>query len=142
MRLGILSLIAALLVFVGVPLTASAGPVGCVGSGTDTDSDGTDDNCDNCSAPTDANPGQEDADLDGHGDFCDCDYNQDSLCDGNDFLIFGACFAAATVPPANPVCDQSTDGLINGNDFLRFGAGLANPGPGPSCGNPLGVPCP
>jgi len=150
MRLGIFTLIAALLVFVGVPLTASAGPVGCVGNGTDTDTDGTDDNCDNCSAII--NAGQQDSNGDGFGNACDCDFDNDGDCDGTDFLAFGVEFniitpSVATVPPADADMDMDSDLDVDGTDFLSFGQGfnIVTPAvglPGPSCDNALAVPCP
>jgi hypothetical protein len=84
MKVAAIALFAALL----FALPASAGPVDC--SFTDTDSDGHVDNCDNCDAIP--NPTQNDDDSDGYGDICDCDYDNNNACDGSDFLLFGAGF--------------------------------------------------
>ena len=50
----------------------------------DSDGDGVDDALDNCTAV--ANPGQEDADGDGHGNMCDGDF--DNNCSTNIFDLF------------------------------------------------------
>jgi len=98
------------------------------------------DECDNCDDVVNAS--QLDTDGDGFGNACDCDFNDDLLANGADFLLFGACFGAGTVPPADVDCDMNGDGLINGADFLLFGGCFANGAPGTSCGHALGVPCP
>jgi hypothetical protein len=57
--------------------------------------------------------------------FCECDLNQDTLCDMPDWLIFGSdwgrtnCNVAGT-PPCE--CDLNHDGSCNMLDWLRFGA--------------------
>jgi len=48
---------------------------------TDSDGDGVSDEEDNC--PTDANPGQEDHDMDGEGDECDYDDDNDTILDNS-----------------------------------------------------------
>jgi hypothetical protein len=107
----------------------------------DTDSDGVPDEWDNCSV--DANPTQCDADLDGIGNHCDCDYNNDGACDGGDFLVFGSNFGL-TVPPGNPNTDQNCDGAVDGGDFLIFGGQFGGfPGPsGLACADPTGATAP
>ena len=114
---------------------ALAGPDGP--HGPDTDSDGHADFMDNCSAIP--NPTQTDNDSDGYGDICDCDYDNDNLCAGTDFLILGSWFGQS-VPPAPADVDQDDNGIIDGGDFLSFGAGFGQP-PGTSCGHPKGTPC-
>lgn len=68
----------------------------------DTDGDGIPDIADNClNVP---NLDQCDADGDGIGNRCDCDFNQDNFCGGPDFTAFIGCFNQATgaTPPARP----------------------------------------
>jgi hypothetical protein len=134
MKVGVITLMAAFL----FALPAMAGTTGPDCGPVDTDSDGTFDLCDNCSAI--ANPTQFDADTDGFGNACDCDYDNNNLCDGADFLALGGSFGQ-TVPPAAADIDQNESGLIDGGDFLALGAGFGQP-PGPSCGHPKGTPCP
>ena len=109
----------------------------CVGP--DTDSDGTVDICDNCSA--DVNPTQTDGDQDGYGDACDCDYSTaaNNACDGVDFGQFGLKFGTL-VPPTNCEYDHVPNGAVDGVDLGRFGT-LFGKAPGPACTNPLGTPC-
>ena len=131
MKVGVITLMTALL----FALPALAGDP-C--TGPDTDSDGHVDICDNCDAV--ANPLQEDTDSDGYGQYCDCDYDNDNLCSGSDFLIMGQWFGQ-TVPPCPPDVDQNADGLCS--DFLLFGAGFGA-APGSSCSptHTKGNPCP
>jgi len=101
----------------------------------DVDSDGVPDEWDNCLVVPNAPPGppgQLDSDIDGYGNCCDGDFNNDGAVNGADFLLFGACFAAGTVPPADPNCDMNGDLAVNGADFLKFGAQFALGVPGPS----------
>jgi hypothetical protein len=109
----------------------------------DTDSDGVPDEWDNCLL--DANPSQIDSDLDGIGNVCDCDFNNDGVCGGGDFLLFGTAFGLGTVPPADPNADMNGDGVVGGGDFLLFGAGVGGGIPGPSglaCADPTGATAP
>jgi hypothetical protein len=105
----------------------------------DADGDGWLDGEDNCSI--DANADQRDTDSDGFGNLCDCDYDNNGLCDGPDHKIFGESFGKA-VPLADPEADMDGDGIVDGNDFPLFGVGWGAP-PGPSglaCAG--AVPCP
>jgi hypothetical protein len=105
----------------------------------DPDGDGWLDGEDNCSI--DANADQRDTDSDGFGNLCDCDYDNNGVCDSPDFAIFGESFGK-TVPLGNPDTDMNGDGVIDGTDFGLFGVGWGAP-PGPSdlaCAG--AVPCP
>ena len=132
MKLGTIALLTALLI--ALPALAGTNEF-CVGP--DTDSDGIVDICDNCSSR--ANPGQTDGDQDGYGDACDCNYSSSSSCDGVDFGQFGLKFGTLA-PPTNCEFDHDGNGAIDGVDFGIFGT-LFGGFPGPSCGNPLGIPC-
>ena len=90
---------------------------------------------DNCESRT--NPRQMDADLDGHGNACDADLNQDGITGGPDFGVFVRCLGksvpAATGPPHDPTCsesDMNDDGIVGGADFGLFVKEYASP-PGP-----------
>lgn len=81
----------------------------------DTDGDGVRDALDNClTAP---NASQLDTDLDGYGNYCDGDIDNDDL---------NICLN--TAPPA---CDLDGDGLITISDLNRLSAIFGLP-PGPS----------
>ena len=72
----------------------------------DSDGDGLADNADNC--PLDANPGQEDADMDGSGDICDPDDDDDGDADDGDNCPQSANpnQADADVDTVGDVCDN------------------------------------
>ncbi len=96
----------------------------------DTDGDlvfDTDDNCLNV-----VNEYQVDSDVDGIGNMCDCDFNQDNFCGGPDFTIFVGCFNALTNGDAKcEAADMNGDGFVGGPDFTRFIGGF-NGAPGPA----------
>jgi uncharacterized repeat protein (TIGR01451 family) len=81
-----------------------------IGDGTDPDGDGLGGVFDNC--PAISNPGQEDADLDGEGDACDNDSDNDGMPDAYEI--------ANGLDPANPndaLTDLDSDGLNNLDEF-------------------------
>ena len=125
--------LAALLCAVGLALNTTLSLAGA--PLPDQDSDGVPDEWDNCllvpNAPP-GPPGQLDSDLDGYGNCCDADFNNDGAVNGADFLIFGICFSIGTVPPANPNCDMLGNGAVSGAAFLKFGPQFAVGAPGPS----------
>lgn len=97
----------------GLAFSANAGSV------TDTDSDLVPDSFDNCSSaangPNQSPNNQIDTDVDGYGNWCDVDYNNDGLQDGGDFGLFVANFNTTSA-----LHDANGDGLVDGADFGRF----------------------
>ncbi|MEW6520622.1 MAG: choice-of-anchor J domain-containing protein [Thermodesulfobacteriota bacterium] len=62
--------------------------------------------------------------ITGLSHFCECDLNQDTLCDMPDWLVFGSDWGRTDcnedgVPPCE--CDLNHDGSCNMLDWLRFG---------------------
>lgn len=97
----------------------------------DTDGDGVDDGCDNCTLA--ANPTQFDGDVDGYGNSCDADYNNTGLTTIADFVIFAATFPSALGFPAyRPDVDFNESGAITIGDFAFFRRRFALGAPGPS----------
>lgn len=111
------------LLSVGFAMTASAGAV------VDTDADLVPDQFDNCrnikNGPGDSS-NQIDANLDGYGNRCDADWNNDGFINGGDFSFYVSAFNTL-----NATIDMSGDGVVNGGDFSMFVA-LFNTAVGPS----------
>jgi hypothetical protein len=97
---------------------ACAGTVPCA----DTDQDGSHDTADNCLNTPNT---QVDPDLDGYGNICDADFDQDGDTDQDDFDYFSAC----TIDPA---CDLDEDGFIGNLGDLGIMTALLGSPPGPS----------
>jgi hypothetical protein len=124
-----LSFAFALLLFTAAPGTGFAGSL--LGN---SDGDQLDDIVDNCRDV--ANPDQTDTDLDGCGNACDCDYDNNGKCGGSDFAKVRHCFglsATAVVFSGFPcaLVDSNNDGKIGGADFNTLRRGF-NHTAGPS----------
>lgn len=93
----------------------------------DADGDGLPDSNDNCRARF--NPSQGDKDMDGFGDVCDCDFDNDRLCNIDDFTAFLADFTTQIDGGAGT--DMNGDGQVGIADFDLFLAGFQAGEPGP-----------
>lgn len=108
------------------------------GDPDDADGDGWLDAEDNCSLDADAD--QRDTDSDGFGDLCDCDFDNNGICDGSDLMIFGQFFGKTAAPESREL-DMNGDGIVSGDDYLLFAVRWGGP-PGPSGLSCAGtVPC-
>lgn len=149
----------------GLSFAKNGGPFACNDpAGADSDSDVIHDVEDNCSevanGPNDITfeegplgfPNQTDTDLDGFGDLCDADFDQDGVVTGADFGTLINCFQIGSLPTtlgpaADPTCEESDmddDGLVAMSDFNRLVAQF-NQVPGPSglaCADPTGATAP
>jgi len=79
----------------------------------DSDSDGLDDNSDNCTLA--ANPAQRDTDGDFIGNMCDADFNQDAVVNFLDLSYLGSQFLST-----DPDADLNGDGVVNFVDISMF----------------------
>jgi hypothetical protein len=127
-----------------LPAAASAHPQD---SAFDGDHDGVDDpplpENDNCAGENAAyNPNQRDTDVDGLGDACDTDDDEDTVDDAIDNcpLMPNAAQADADGDAAGDVCDadDDADGLADSRDNCRF---VANPSQADADGDGLGDAC-
>lgn len=113
---------------------ASGGPA------TDSDGDGVFDVLDFCSADFFApNPCSFDSDDDGFGNRCDCDLNNDLVCDTLDVPLMQAALLSA-----DPIGDIDCDSQFDSQDvslYINLLTDATSPGPsGLSCAGT--IPCP
>jgi hypothetical protein len=132
MKVGVTAITIALL----LPFAAYAGPA------ADSDSDGTADLVDVCSAdPTVPSLCPLDTDTDGYGNGCDGDFNLDGVVDFQDIPQFLGDLGVASDTGIGS--DQNCDGVVDFQDipFFLIQLGYASPGPSglPCAGS---VPCP
>jgi polyhydroxybutyrate depolymerase len=98
----------------------------------DADSDGIDDQDDNCVGV--ANPDQADADGDCIGDACKCstpaNCDDGKFCNGSETCENGACSAAAPPCAAGQSCDEASRKCAEGGSTARAGTGSSAAGAG------------
>ncbi len=99
---------------------------------TDTDDDGVSDASDNCTIVV--NPMQRDTDADGHGNFCDADFNNDCIVNALDLGQFKLVFFTSDAD-----ADLNGDGIVNAQD-LGLLKTLFFEAPGPSAAGLCGAP--
>jgi hypothetical protein len=104
-----------LVLALGLPLAASAGPLP---GGTDSDGDTVEDAFDNCTMASNSN--QDDTDHDGCGNACDnlgCDLTNDGIVGGPDYVVLQGDYGCNT-PPCPGDC--TGDGVTGGPDFVAL----------------------
>lgn len=100
-----------------------------VGPPPDTDGDGVPDPSDNCNMTP--NPTQCDSDVDGFGNECDADLNNDGTTNAQDFVLFRAQLGQSSAGPVYNEADLNCNDSVNAQDFVIF-RGLLGLPPGPS----------
>ena len=129
-------------------LALSVSISGFAGLPPDADGDGTPNDADNClvlpngpDTSTSSCMAQEDGDLDGYGNPCDTDYNNDGATGLDDVI---AVLGQSDVVGTDPTFDQNCDGATGLDDVIRTLADsdvVRVPGPsGRACAG--SVPCP
>jgi hypothetical protein len=113
----------AVLLWVAAPSASFAGSL--LGN---SDKDQLDDVVDNCRDV--ANPAQVDTDLDGCGNACDADYDNNGKVGATDFFRLRLCFNqfstfVSGLGPCEPV-DSDNNGKIGATDFFTLRSGFNN----------------
>jgi len=116
-------------------LAATAMLVATVAWAADGDGDGVEDSADNCLLA--ANPSQADADMDGFGDACDPDYDNNGIVDEDDLAALTAAYGGDDAG-----FDHDGSGSVGLGDYQVASQALGGaPGPsGLACAGT--VPCP
>jgi len=89
------------------------------GQDNDSDGDWVCDDVDICLGFFD--PAQVDSDLDGYGNRCDVDYDNDGAANGHDFIHFREVYGSSLGDPTfDPQVDSNGDDTIGPDDFIIF----------------------
>jgi hypothetical protein len=118
MRFNVITLACAVLLAVGLSLGVGAGPI------VDSDGDGVIDELDSCK--NQANADQCDRDLDGYGNGCDGDFDNNFTIGIPDFSYFGKVYGST-----DQLADLDCNNTVGIPDFSTFGK-LYGSAPGPS----------
>jgi uncharacterized repeat protein (TIGR03806 family) len=113
--------------FAAQATTGEPGPSALRGP-RDRDGDGVSDGQDNCTLLVNAS--QIDTDGDDFGNWCDCDLDQNRVCDSADFLILVQ--DANTGTDRGVGSDMNGDGTVDGDDGALILLGIDRGTPGPS----------
>lgn len=126
-------------------LLALAGFAGSAAAQADDDGDGVPNSADNCISV--ANPSQLDTNLDGYGNACDADYNNDGVVGAPDYLILSRAMGSHPGDANwNPDVDCDGNNVIDNADYTcfstTFGQNFAQTQPsGRTCAGHFPCPC-
>lgn len=115
MKVGAITLMTAFLLV--LPLGAMAGNDPCVLQPLDSDSDGTCDVADGCSALANASPGNCDTDQDGYDNPCDADLDNNLSVNSTDFTAVWLPDFTGSGLPDTAGSDMDCNGVVNSTDF-------------------------